>query len=372
MDSQSLFYLISAVIGIGLFCGIPVLAAAIIVLIVRRSRSASRPTQPTTQPAANQTSDMPTLVHALKPTIGSKPVSAAPIPNPTVRAPITMTAPVSAKDFTPIYLTLSDKPQSIIQGMDNLVAQIQTINQSNVKWKRLPRLISMIGVFLILVDIVLRIFGYKSLVFTLGGILSLIAAFVFGILLRRHKMQSLPPRFGTVKEIIYTLRDDLRPDGTFLGHVDLTGPQQPTKVANETQDARNRTTQYFRDEWLNLKAKMYDGNILRLSAVQRTKLRKGYWKRSSISGKMKWKPPKHKGSYQELKLRIAVNPQVYEIVRNGSAELNKNIGEYTISQLDTEEGLVTLVANTSIDNVSANSVLGVMREAYNLLQRKAA
>jgi hypothetical protein len=67
-------------------------------------------------------------------------------------------------------------------------------------------------------------------------------------------------------------------------------------VARATKDTRDRTTEHFRDEWLALEAKLYDGNILRVSAIQKSKKRKSYWKRSSISGKMKMKPEKFKGS----------------------------------------------------------------------------
>ncbi|HNO12164.1 MAG TPA: acyl-CoA carboxylase subunit beta, partial [bacterium] len=76
------------------------------------------------------------------------------------------------------------------------------------------------------------------------------------------------------------------------------------KVARETQDAQSRTTQLFNDPWLSLKAKLYDGNVLRVTAIQKTKKRKSYWKRSRISGKSKLKPEKFKGSQQELKVRI--------------------------------------------------------------------
>jgi len=50
------------------------------------------------------------------------------------------------------------------------------------------------------------------------------------------------PRYKGAKEILHTLRDDLKPGATFLGHLDLTGATLKTKVARETKDTRNRTT----------------------------------------------------------------------------------------------------------------------------------
>jgi hypothetical protein len=168
------------------------------------------------------------------------------------------------------------------------------------------------------------------------------------------------------------LRDDLKPGGTFNGHLDLTGAMLKTKVAREAKDSRDRTTQFFRDEWLSLKAKLYDGNILRVSAIQRTKQRQPYWKRSSISGKMKQKPAKFKGSEQQLKVRIAVNPEVYKIVSNSTFRQGANIGKYTIAQLATDGGIINAVARAPFDEVETEQILGFIKSAYSLLERKAS
>ncbi|MFZ5819639.1 MAG: hypothetical protein ACOYYJ_07040, partial [Chloroflexota bacterium] len=164
----------------------------------------------------------------------------------------------------------------------------------------------------------------------------------------------------------------LKPGAPFLGHLDLTGYKQPAKVARETQDSQNRTTQHYRDEWLNLKAKLFDGNVLRVSAIQRAKIRKSYSKRSRISGKMKIKPEKFKGSLNELKVRIIVNPEVYQIVQNNQVAPDKSVGQYTISQVDSEGGILNLTAAAFADEIQPESILNVLHSAYSLLQRKAA
>jgi hypothetical protein len=276
------------------------------------------------------------------------------------------------KDYTPVYLTLADKPQSIMQGMDRLVAETTKVEKAGQKWWWLPLLVFAGGFGLMLVDGILFLFGYISLIFTVGGILLWVAAFWLAFGLRKSRAQAFSPRYKDTKQILYTLRDDLKPGSTFLGHLDLTGAFLDTKVARETKDTQDRTTQFFRDEWLSLKAKLYDGNILRLSAIQRSKKRKSYWKRSRISGKNKLKPEKFKGSEHQLKVRIAVNPEIYKIVSNPAFNQGKNIGKFTVSALNTEGGIIDVTATSPFDEIESESILNVLHSAYSLLQRKAA
>jgi hypothetical protein len=228
------------------------------------------------------------------------------------------------------------------------------------------------GLGLMAIDGILLALGYASLVFTAGGILLWIAAFVMARGLRKSDSYDFSPRYNGTKQLLYTLRDDLKPDSSFLGHLDLTGAMLNTKVARETKDTQDRTTQHFRDEWLALKAKLYDGNILRVSAIQKSKKRKTYWKRSRISGKMKMKPEKYKGSEQYLKVRIAVNPELYQIVPHQQFRPGVNIGKYTIAQLNTEGGIIDVTANSAFEEIESEHILNFLHSAYSLLQRKAA
>ncbi len=276
------------------------------------------------------------------------------------------------KEYTPVYVSLADHPETIMQGMDRFVADLQKTESAGDKWRWVPLLIFFAGVGLICIDLFLDLLGYFSFIFTLGGIGLWIAAIVLAIALRKSDSKDFSPRYNDTKQILYTLRDDLKPQSTFLGHLDLTGAMLPTKVARSTKDTQDRTTQYFRDEWLALKAKLYDGNILRVSAIQRSKQRQSYWKRSRISGKMKMKPAKFKGSEQQLKLRIAVNPEVYNILPNQEFRQGANIGKYTVTQLNTNDGIIDVVASSPFEEVESEHILGFIHSAYSLLQRKAA
>jgi hypothetical protein len=87
---------------------------------------------------------------------------------------------------------------------------------------------------------------------------------------------------------------------------------------------------------------------------------------------MKMKPAKFKGSEQQLKLRIAVNPEVYKIMPSNQFRQGANIGKYTITQLNTEGGIIDVVASSPFEEVESDQILGFIHFAYSLLQRKAA
>ena len=276
------------------------------------------------------------------------------------------------KDYTPVYLSIADDPDAVIEGMDKFAAEIQKTESAGDKWRWIPMMIFFAGLTLMGIDWALLLLGYTSFVFTVGGIALWIAAFIMARSLRKSDSHDFSPHYTGTKQILHTLRDDLKPQSSFLGHLDLTGAMLDTKVAREAKDTQDRTTQYFRDEWLALKAKLYDGNVLRVSAIQKSKKRKSYWKRSRISGKMKMKPEKYKGSAQFLKVRIAVNPDLYQIVPNTEFRQGANIGKYVLTQLNTEGGIIDVAASSLYEDIESETILKFLHSAYSLLQRKAA
>lgn len=351
------------------FCVLPLAAGLIVFLIIRRVNKAAQ---------ANSGTVQAVMRAATKQTPPAKGTAATPSRTsaPARRSTAATSTPVSTAavgEHTPIYLNFSDKPQSIMNNMDALVAQANKSNASRARWTKGPRLLFWAGLGLIAIEGFFYLLGYSpTCVFLTGGIALWVVGIFLSVGLRRAQVRSFPPRFIEFREVVNTLRDDLRPGSGFLGNLDLTGAKQASKVARAANDARGRTTNYYRDQWLNLKAKMYDGNVVRVSAIQRVKERNGYWGRGKVSGKSKWKPAKFKGSYQELKVRIAVNPEVYSIARNNEIKSNTKINEYTINAVDTEGGIVTVLASSPKEEVSSESVLGVMKFAYEMLRLKKA
>lgn len=290
----------------------------------------------------------------------------------TARKTIPSTPAIGRKDYTPVYLSIADDPDAVIQGMDKFAAEVQKTESAGDRWRWIPMLIFIAGLALMGIDGLLLASGYTSFVFTVGGLALWIAAFIMARSLRKSDSNDFSPRYTGTKQILHTLRDDLKPASSFLGHLDLTGAMLDTKVARESKDTQSRITQHFRDEWLALKAKLYDGNILRISAIQKSKKRKSYWKRSQISGKMKMKPEKFKGAAHFLKVRIVVNPELYQIVPNTEFRQAANIGKYTITQLNTAGGIIEVTANSLQEEVDSENILAFLHSAYSLLQRKAA
>lgn len=163
---------------------------------------------------------------------------------------------VGRKEYTPVYLSIADDPDAVIEGMDKFVAEIQKTESAGDRWRWVPMLIFLGGLGLMAIDGLLFLPGYTSFIFTVGGVLLWIAAFVMARSLRKSDSHDFSPRYTGTKQILYTLRDDLKPESTFLGHLDLTGAMLDPKVARETEDTQDRITQHFRDEWLAIKAKL--------------------------------------------------------------------------------------------------------------------
>jgi hypothetical protein len=341
------------------FCILPALAIGLIVFLLRgTTKSANAKTGIIFARAKAKTSTPPRA--------GLSPASAS---KTSVLARATPAPPDGG--WTPLYLTFSDKPRVILENMDGLLTQADKVNATKTRWSKGPRLLFWSGFGLMLVEGLIYLLGYTpSCAFVTGGLVLWVVAIVLSVSLKRAQVKAFPPTFNEFEQIVHTLRDDIRPGMGFLGNLDLTGARQSSKEAREVNDIKGRTTQYFRDQWLNFKAKIYDGNVLRVSGIQRIKERKGYWGTGKISGKSKWKPAKFKGAYQELKVRIAVNPEVYKIVRNSEIKVDSQVGDYTINAVDTEGGIITVLASSPRENVSAESVLGVLKSAYGLLQAK--
>ncbi|HNK63394.1 MAG TPA: hypothetical protein PKL78_12470 [Anaerolineales bacterium] len=290
----------------------------------------------------------------------------------TARKKVKTTDKFGKKEFAPVYVSIADKPDAIIRGMNKFVTETQKTETSGDKWRWIPLMIFFAGIGLMLVDVLLFLLGYTSFVFIAGGFMLWIAAIVMARSLRKSDILDFSPRYHGTREILHTLRDDLKPGTTFLGHLDLTGSMLQNKVARESKDTQQRTTQHFSDPWLSLKAKLYDGNVLRLTAMQKSKKRKSYWKRSRISGKSKLKPEKFKGSQQELKVRIVVNPEAYTIKPNNLFSTGKDVGKYRVHQLSTDGGIINILAVSPFEDVAQTDILTFLKSAYSLLERKAA
>jgi hypothetical protein len=268
----------------------------------------------------------------------------------------------------PIYLSINDNPRDIVAALDDVTARRSRTQNVYQRRSWLPGVLVVAGLFFCGLDFVL---GYSGAFFILLGAGLLIVALATGIALRRRRASKpFSPHFATAREVFYTLRDDVAPKKFFFGHVDLTGARQDSKVARTAKNALGRQVSYYRDEWLSLKTKLYDGNMLRVSAQQRLKIRDSYWKRGS-SGKMKLKAALVKDDVQVLNVRLSVNSQVYTIAPQ-TLKHNIQVGRYTIDQWQNEGGILSVVAHARAQTIEAIDILSVLRLVYDQLQRKTA
>jgi len=270
-------------------------------------------------------------------------------------------------NYDPIYLSLNDDPRDIISAMDDLVARRAKTSTTYQQRRWLPWALLLAGLFFLVLDFAL---GYNNSLFMLLCLGWWGVAFVVWLALRRNRAGgSLAPEYATAREVFHTLRDDVAPKKFFFGHLDLTGPRQTSKVARTAQNALGRNVSYYRDEWLSLKTKLYDGNMLRVSAIQRLKVRDSYTKRSA-SGKMKMKSALVKADRQQLSVRLSVNPQVYDVTTMRLLQPGTRIGTYTIVQCANNGGIVNVVASAATSPVTATDIVSVLHAVYGQLQRK--
>jgi hypothetical protein len=275
-------------------------------------------------------------------------------------------------DYDPVHLTFNDKPRAIVDGMDEMATQGERIAEFNKSRRWIPWVLFFAGFPVLLIDLAIKAMGYDVCIFSLAAPVFWIAAIVLWISMRRSRKVELPPRFTTTREILHTLRDDVHPKRNFFGEMDLTGTRLDSKVAQESSDTQDRVTKYYRDEWLSLKTKLYDGNMLRFAAITREKVRQGYWKRGTISGKMKWKPEKFKGARQEMRVRLSVNPELYIAPEGGPLAPGMKLGLFTIKKYQASGGLIDLAAYYSGSDLSEGDVLGLLRSVYDLLGQRTA
>lgn len=270
-------------------------------------------------------------------------------------------------NFDPVYLSINDQPRAVLGVMDKLRLQRLRRTQTYQQRRWLPLALLLGGFVFICLDFQL---DYNAMTFSLVGFGCWAAALVTFIALRRARPGGpFPEHFDTVGGLLHVLRDDLSPGKGFFGHLDLTGPEQPAKLAGEGRNTLGLAVASYRDEWLSLKGKLYDGNMLRMAAVQRVKVRKGYYKRGRISGKQKWKAPKQK-SLQVLAVRISVNPHVYTIRADPGALVGRVAGRYQIETFSAAGGIVELKASSLSPSIRTDDLLETLRLAYSVLVRK--
>jgi hypothetical protein len=274
------------------------------------------------------------------------------------KPPAQRPTPPTGKGSRAIFMDFNQSSREIVQVMDEAQQKAKVFNSQRKRRLMIFWLLFPAGIPFLCIDFAM---GYNIFTFSLitvvlwgGGIIGLILAARLG------KAPKFGPKFDMTRSIFETLKDDVSPKRTMVGWLDLTGAEQESKATQRKNSQSGQPIIYYRDEWLRLKTRLYDGNVLRLSLIERVKARQGYWKRSR-SGKYKWRGGSSQNEHQ-LKFAVSAAPGMYEIqpIAVGTTIPNSR---FVVQQAETGEGRVVLNAATSA-SYDAWDVLSAMRFGY--------
>jgi hypothetical protein len=271
--------------------------------------------------------------------------------------------PTGKKANQAIFMDFNQAPREILRVMDEARQSATTYIKQRRRWGLIFWLLLLAGLPFFCADFAM---GYNIFTFTLVGV-TLWAAAMVGFIIRRRQGQ--PPKFGpqfdVTRAIFEAIKDDVPAKKTLIGWLDLTGAEQESKATRHKNSQSGQPIVYYRDEWLRLKTTLFDGNVLRVSLIDRVKARQGFWKRSRISGKNKWKSGSSQSRHQ-LQFSVSLNSDLYQAqpFQSGSRAPNSR---FVITQADTASGRLEIKAETD-EAFDAWDVLNVLRFGYDHLE----
>ena len=282
---------------------------------------------------------------------------AAPAPRPQAHRPAAGAAQRG------LFFNFNERPANIVRVMDDAKRQQAEYAKARQQRMWLVALLVPAGLPFICADVAL---GYNICTFSLVSMVLWGAAVAGFILLRRSPPsgKEFGPAFDSARTIFETLKDDLSPKRTLIGWLDLTGTQQPSKIARQHVNAFGMPVAFYRDEWLRMKMPLYDGNVMRVTAIERAKAKLGRWKTGRISGKRKWKPGGTVWARRELRVAVTVNRDIYETLPIQPAS---QAGKYVVAASQSDDGRIVLTA-TADQSVSSGDILQVLRFVYDHLK----
>ncbi len=319
--------------------------------------SAIDPLSPATMPPTEPAQPLSSSAEAK-----SSPVTEPP-PRDVSTPPAHRPQPPTGKGTRTVFMDFNQSPREIVEVMDQAQEEAEKFNKQRKRWLWMLWLLFPAGLPFLGVDLAM---GYNILTFSLVALTLWVGA-VIGLIVvgRQGRAPKFGPKFDLARTIFEIVKDDVSPKRTLVGWLDLTGAEQESKATRRKTSQSGQPIVYYRDEWLRLKTCLYDGNVLRLSLVERVKARQGYWKRSRISGKHKWRSGSSQAQHQ-LQFSISVSPDTYEIQPIQAGQTIPN-SRFVVEQAEAGEGRVVVkaAASTSFD---AWDVLNVMRFGYDRLQ----
>lgn len=283
---------------------------------------------------------------------------------PAARAPASPSSTGAAKNA--LFLNFNEKPANIVRVMDDARRKQTEFAAARKQRMWIIALLLPAGLPFICADWAL---GYNLCTFNLVTLV-LWAAAIAGLvwlLIKHPTTHEFGPQFDIARTIFETIKDDLALKRTLIGWLDLTGAQQSGKIVRQHTSTSGMPVAFYRDEWLRMKMPLYDGNVMRVSAIERVKAKLGRWKTGQVSRKRKWKAGGTVWARRELRVAITVNQEAYETL---PIQTNQ-AGKFMIEATPSDAGHIILKATTD-QAISALDVLQVLRFAYNHLRPRGA
>jgi hypothetical protein len=259
------------------------------------------------------------------------------------------------------WLTALVLERSIVKGRAHLLVG----GRQARRW--LVFLVLVLGLVALVVGVVAMLSGEAVMQFAAASIVALALALLARERSARARLDQQSPfdsRFDEARQVFAALKDDLPRKASLLGWLDLTGIDEP-KLARRDKSPSGAPLLIYRDEWLRLKLKLWDGNILRLSAVESIRKKEGFWKRGAR--KSKWKAGVTSARHQ-LKISIVVDAKTHSIRR---PEVSQQLERLSVeTQISTDDRLVLTAFAEHRPN--AQQLLGVMKLAYDHVTPRTA
>ena len=239
-----------------------------------------------------------------------------------------------------LYLDINARPRQILQVMDQAEEEVKRYRtEQKYLWRVIGGALGVAALFF-LID---KLMGYLDAGFApLSCLFGLGALGLFIFALFRTGTRLPQEQFEAARKVLYTLRDDVGHKGRVMGWLDLTGPQQKSKLLRTSRSVTGNTKYYYSDPWLSTKIQLVDGNLLRLTLADKIKVKKGFVVQRS----------------HQIKVKLVVNPQVYEIGPGKSLPAM------------TQDGTILQVKGDKPEPLNAEEVLNILKVMYTHLHPK--
>lgn len=191
-----------------------------------------------------------------------------------------------------LFMDLAAHPQAILDAMDEMRLTIEKIEHQ----QRVVMPIIFIGpaVLLGIAGLILANMYDSSFLPVVAFILAAGLLIYYFFIRPKKKVRQ---RFEAAYRIIHTLRDDAGRKGLLVGRLDLSLPNEKTKIYRTARSSSGNTKNYYRDPWFVAKMKLVDGNVVKLTLEDRIKEKKG----SFVYHFTQWQN------------KVVVNPDLYQL-----------------------------------------------------------